>query len=69
MAEQAGECNVNYMDGEHLEKKRFGVRGKSRISFAFLKVWDIQMEILIKQLIIGVSRSGERRDWSLLVYR
>ena len=70
MAEQAGdEWSVNYMDGEHLEKERFVTRGESRIVFVFLKVWDIQMESLIKQLTVRVSRSGERWGWSLFVYR
>lgn len=31
-------------------KTRFGMKEKSRIGFAFLKVSDIQMEILIKQV-------------------
>lgn len=47
-------------------KTRFGVKEKSRIGFAFLKVSDIQMEILIKQLIIRVSSSGRRLE-SLVV--
>ena len=47
--EQPGECN-NYRDGEHLRRTRFAMKEKSRIGFAFLKVWDIQMEALIEQL-------------------
>lgn len=67
--EQPGECNINYRNEEHLGRKRFSMKEKSRIGFAFLKVWDVQMEILIKHLIMRVLSSGERRGWCLLVYR
>lgn len=61
--EQPGECN--YRDGEHLGRTRFAMKEKSRIGFAFLKVWDIQMEALIEQL--RVSSLGEKRGCSHLV--
>ena len=39
---------------------RFAMKEKSRIGFAFLKVWDIQMEALIEQL--QESRAQEREE-------
>lgn len=69
--EQPDEYNINYRGGEHLGRKKFGMK-KSRISFAFLKVWDIQMKISIKQLIIRFLSLGVQvvmtRGWSMLVY-
>lgn len=61
--EQPGEYN-NYRDGEHLGRTGFGMKEKSRIGFAFLKIGDIQMDVLIEQLIIRALSSGERRGCS-----